>query len=125
MAAFWLGLAMYSAYRIARGLGATRLHSVVGSTAWISTPIVWAHAGYSMVSLGISLLPFYFLAAMKLFLIESPTTHFTPKTVAIYFAATILSVFIDRTSVVSGKSVSVRVDLGGRRIIKKQRTTHQ
>src|SRR3546814_3575679 len=95
MAAFWLGLAMYSAYRIARGLGATRLHSVVGSTAWISTPIVWAHAGYSMVSLGISLLPFYFLAAIKLFLIESPTTHFTPKTVALYFAATILSVFMD------------------------------
>src|SRR3546814_6098148 len=45
MAAFWLGLAMYFAYRIARGLGATRLHSVVGSTAWISTPIVWAPAG--------------------------------------------------------------------------------
>src|SRR3546814_15489810 len=28
---------------------------------------------------------------------------------------------IDRKSVVSGKSVSVRVDLGGRRIIKKQK----
>src|SRR3546814_13312732 len=28
----------------------------------------------------------------------------------------------DRKSVVSGKSVSVRVDLGGRRIIKKKRT---
>src|SRR3546814_17381062 len=28
----------------------------------------------------------------------------------------------DRKSVVSGKSVSVRVDLGGRRIIKKQNT---
>src|SRR3546814_15933136 len=28
---------------------------------------------------------------------------------------------IDRTSVVSGKSVSVRVDLGGRRSIKKKR----
>src|SRR3546814_12365885 len=121
MAAFWLGLAMYSAYRIARGLGATRLHSVVGSTAWISTPIVWAHAGYSMVSLGISLLPFYFLAAIKLFLIESPTTHFTPKTDALYFAATILSVFMDgstfmlfpfghRKCVVQGTSVSVRRD---------------
>src|SRR3546814_3742355 len=48
-----------------------------------------------MVSLGISLLPFYFLAAIKLFLIESPTTHFTPKTDALYFAATILSVFMD------------------------------
>src|SRR3546814_16626220 len=29
----------------------------------------------------------------------------------------------DRKSVVEGKSVSVRVDLGGRRIIKKQHTT--
>src|SRR3546814_17857424 len=29
---------------------------------------------------------------------------------------------VDRTSVVSGKSVSVRVDLGGRRIIKKNNT---
>src|SRR3546814_17369344 len=30
---------------------------------------------------------------------------------------------LDRKSVVSGKSVSVRVDLGGRRIIKKKRNT--
>src|SRR3546814_16692305 len=31
------------------------------------------------------------------------------------------SLLVDRTSVVEGKSVSVRVDLGGRRIIKKKR----
>src|SRR3546814_20622567 len=31
---------------------------------------------------------------------------------------------IDRKSVVKGKSVSVRVDLGGRRIIKKKNNTH-
>src|SRR3546814_21009555 len=31
---------------------------------------------------------------------------------------------LDRKSVVSGKSVSVRVDLGGRRIIKKNKTIH-
>src|SRR3546814_19622806 len=31
----------------------------------------------------------------------------------------------DRKSVVSGKSVSVRVDLGGRRLIKKKSNTHQ
>src|SRR3546814_18595933 len=31
---------------------------------------------------------------------------------------------IDRKSVVSGKSVSVRVDLGGRRIIKKKNTIY-
>src|SRR3546814_11785471 len=32
---------------------------------------------------------------------------------------------IDRKSVVSGKSVSVRVDLGGRRIIKKKKTVQK
>src|SRR3546814_14667369 len=31
--------------------------------------------------------------------------------------------YLDRKSVVEGKSVSVRVDLGGRRIIKKKKTT--
>src|SRR3546814_11131133 len=31
---------------------------------------------------------------------------------------------LDRTSVVQGKSVSVRVDLGGRRIIKKKQKAH-
>src|SRR3546814_16706828 len=33
--------------------------------------------------------------------------------------------FQDRKSVVQGKSVSVRVDLGGRRIIKKHTTYHE
>src|SRR3546814_1166688 len=36
-----------------------------------------------------------------------------------------LQVRTDRKSVVSGKSVSVRVDLGGRRIIKKKPTSNQ
>src|SRR3546814_15173817 len=31
---------------------------------------------------------------------------------------------VDRKSVVKGKSVSVRVDFGGRRIIKKKKRTH-
>src|SRR3546814_17953498 len=38
--------------------------------------------------------------------------------------ATLLGEEIDRKSVVSGKSVSVRVALGGRRIIKKKTQTH-
>src|SRR3546814_19502681 len=32
---------------------------------------------------------------------------------------------LDRKSVVEGKSVSVRVDIGGRRILKKKKTKHQ
>src|SRR3546814_20078827 len=39
--------------------------------------------------------------------------------------AQIAGPFIDRTSVVSGKSVSVRVDLGGRRILKKKQQKNQ
>src|SRR3546814_16610914 len=35
-----------------------------------------------------------------------------------------VKVFTDRKSVVSGKSVSVRVDLGGRRIIKKKKKSN-
>src|SRR3546814_12805484 len=37
---------------------------------------------------------------------------------------TINKSYADRKSVVEGKSVSVRVDLGGRRIIKKKRTSN-
>src|SRR3546814_12723480 len=35
-----------------------------------------------------------------------------------------VALILERKSVVSGKKVSVRVDLGGRRIIKKKKITH-
>src|SRR3546814_16060169 len=38
----------------------------------------------------------------------------------LYFEAALVIGLLDRKSVVAGKSVSVRVDLGGRRIIKKK-----
>src|SRR3546814_19725026 len=44
----------------------------------------------------------------------------TPATIAGASAASDAGSYTDRKSVVSGKSVSVRVDLGGRRIIKKK-----
>src|SRR3546814_17561760 len=54
-------------------------------------------------------------------------THFDGSVAAIgterLHPNSITLIYRDRKSVVSGKSVSVRVDLGGRRIIKKKRTT--
>src|SRR3546814_19490594 len=50
-----------------------------------------------------------------------------PRRRAIGSGSTALSIALDRKSVVSGKSVSARVDLGGRRYIKqkkKQYNTH-
>ncbi|MDD5460077.1 MAG: hypothetical protein PHG00_00330 [Methylococcales bacterium] len=95
MAALWLGLAMFSAYQIARRVGATRSIALLGAVAWMCQPIIWAHAGYSMVSLGIALLSFYFLATFRLFLIESESPKVPRLAVAIYSAAAIVSVFMD------------------------------
>src|SRR3546814_17503038 len=46
------------------------------------------------------------------------------RRLAAVVAAAVVDLLADRTSVVSGKSVSVRVDLGGRRIIKKKKKKH-
>lgn len=95
MAALWLSLAMVSAYQIARRFGATRSISLLGAVAWMTMPIIWGHAGYSMLSLGIALLSFYFMAALRLFLIEPGTTRIAPLAIALYFSAAVISVFMD------------------------------
>lgn len=66
MNAIWLGLAFFAAFRIARKVGAPPSVAVPGSVAWLTMPIVWAHTPYSMLALGIALLPFYFLLTLEL-----------------------------------------------------------
>lgn len=95
MVAVWLMLAMFSATRIAGLFGATRQISLISAVVWMSMPVISAHAGYSMLSLGIALLPFYFLAALRLFLISPSAVRITPASIALYFAAPIVSVFMD------------------------------
>ncbi len=95
MVAMWLCLAMFAAYQIARQFGAARIPAWLGAVAWMSMPIIWAHAGYSMLSLGIALLPFYFLAAIHLFLLAPQASQVKLTDVLCYFAATIIAVFMD------------------------------
>ena len=95
MAAFWLIVAFVSACQIARNVGATRPAALLGAVAWMSMPVIWAHAGYSMLSLGIGLLPFYFLAALNLFLFERAVDEVTVSTAAFYFLAAIVAIFMD------------------------------
>ena len=95
MAALWLGLAMFSAYCIGRRFGSSKLIAVSGAVIWMTMPIIWAHADYSMLSLGIALLSFYFLAAFKLFLIDTDLLKITSASIVLYVIAAIISVFMD------------------------------
>ena len=120
MAAAWLGLAMWSAHVLARRFGAGRRMALLGAVAWMSMPVIWAHAGYSMLSLGIALLSFYFMAASRLFLLAPGAARIAPAAVALYVAAAVVAVFMDGytfmmfaagASILMGWSLLTRPDL--------------
>ncbi len=93
MVALWLMLAFYSAYIISQAFGASRSVSILGAMTWMSMPTIWAHAGYSMLSLGIALLPFYLLAALNLF--QHPSVSGSKSRAFLHFIAAFVSVFMD------------------------------
>lgn len=95
MVALWLVMSFFSAYKIARKFGTTRPAALLGGAAWMSMPVIWAHAGYGMLSLGIGLLPFYFLTALNFFLVETSVNKVTVSTIVFYFLAAIIAVFMD------------------------------
>ncbi len=95
MAAFWLCLAMYSAYQLTRFFGGSRSIALSGSVIWMTMPIIWQHSGYSMVSLGIALLSFYFLSALRLFYTKHDSLKATASSTSLYLVATIIAVFMD------------------------------
>ena len=99
MVALWLTIAFVSAYRIGRYFSVCPMLSILGAICWATMPIIWAHAGYSMVSTGISLLPFYFLATLHLFIpktqnYKSSKLEATKRT-TFYLVTCLISVFMD------------------------------
>lgn len=89
--------AFFAAYAMARKFGNTRRVALLGAVTWMSMPIIWNHAGYSMLALGMSLLPFYFLMAMKFFLPNAESNQNTPSysMMALYFVTVVVSAFMD------------------------------
>lgn len=59
--AIWLGIAFYSCMALAKNYKLSFYSSILLALTWLTMPIVWGHNGYSMLQLGIALLPFYFL----------------------------------------------------------------
>lgn len=62
--ALWLAVAFCGAYALCRHYGASAIYSALGATIWLTFPIVWQHAGYSMLSIGIALLPTYYYSVL-------------------------------------------------------------
>ncbi|WP_413725036.1 hypothetical protein [Sodalis sp. RH16] len=93
--AFYFLLAFFSAYHICIRLGMRRYCSILGGVAWVGMPIIWAHNGYSMIELGIALLPFYFLCPLKMFGWHSGSIAVNWKTIFLYFVTAVISVFMD------------------------------
>ena len=63
----WFLLAYLGAIGFARYLGVRKALSIFSACLWLCMPITWGHSGYSALSLSLSLLPFYFFLAIKLF----------------------------------------------------------
>ncbi|HUF80596.1 MAG TPA: hypothetical protein VMN03_05615, partial [Burkholderiales bacterium] len=99
MAVLWLSLGVWGAWRIGLRLGLCDPLAILGGVLWMSMPTVWAHSGYSMLSLGIALQPFYLWAAMRLFTASGPRTE-SILVALVYVATCVLAVFMDGYSFV-------------------------
>lgn len=94
---FYLILSFISAYKISRYFKVNQYSSILLSSLWLITPVVVQHANYSMLTLGVALLPFYFLTflnAVNLCERHSDFKYFT-LSLLMCTASSIISIFMD------------------------------
>jgi hypothetical protein len=65
-AVIWLALALVGCICLARLIGACDIKAAYYSLVYLTLPVVWNHAGYTMVSFGFALLPLYVYSAFRL-----------------------------------------------------------
>jgi hypothetical protein len=104
MIATWMSASFFAAYGMARHFAASSLAATMAAFCWLTMPMTWAHASYSMLSTGIGLLPLYFLFTVKIF---SEKTSGGPKSASahrlwyfLYPAVCVISLFMDGYSFV-------------------------
>ncbi|MBZ9922586.1 hypothetical protein LB579_33560, partial [Mesorhizobium sp. BR1-1-7] len=88
--AMWFTIAFYGAYRFVRLIGGRGGISLLCALLWLTVPVVWRHSDYSMVSIGMALLPAYFYAALRFVHYERNL----PSSI-LFFLATLTAVFMD------------------------------
>ncbi|ABI76197.1 putative membrane protein [Hyphomonas neptunium ATCC 15444] len=89
--AAWLLVAYYFAIQLAKYLGVNPKLAVLLALTWCTMPILWTHVPYSMLSIGMVLMPTYAYAAIKF--IQS--NEFKLSDYAFLFFICIIAVFTD------------------------------
>lgn len=88
-----LTVAFIACIKLALQQGVTYAKSLLLALTWLSMPMVWVHAEFSMLQLGIALLPFYFLNFLNFIYLDNLKNNLI-KTIAL-FCTPVLSIFMD------------------------------
>jgi len=91
----YLALAAWGAIRFAQQLGLRYRAGLLAAAVWLTMPMIWAHAGYSMLSIGIALLPFYLGQSLRVLRLSGARMPALAVTAAGFAATAVLSVFMD------------------------------
>ena len=62
----WLIVAFWGARRLAIHYRLKKTVASLAAVCWLTTPMIWGHASYSMLSLGLALIPTYLLTIISL-----------------------------------------------------------
>lgn len=91
----WLFCAFYGAYRLTRHFGINYYISCLFSVLWLITPVITKHSGYSMLSLGVALLPFYCWRALAFSLANERLQFSFVSCAVLYVFTAMISIFMD------------------------------
>lgn len=90
----FLALALWGAMRYAGTFGLRYSHALGVALAWGTAPVIWGHAGFAMLSMGIAMLPLYLWSAWLVCQAAAEQRNWWPAS-ACFVAVAILSVFSD------------------------------
>lgn len=88
-----LTVAFAACVKLALQQGISYANSFLLALTWLGMPIVWVHAEFSMLQLGIALLPFYFLNFLNFIYLDNLKNNLL-KTITL-FCTSILAIFMD------------------------------
>lgn len=92
---FWLAIAYVGCIKLAHNFNVPKFTRPLLVAVWFSMPIITQHLGYSMLALGIALLPTYIYAVMRLNEAELKISKKLISSLAFYLLLAIISVFMD------------------------------